>query len=62
MPDALDKDCFEVTTADDEHPVKAFAPDGADHALAVSIRLRFTGQSCPGPVRYREGTTNYRSF
>jgi len=41
MLDVLGKDCFEVTTAEDEHPIEALAPDGADDALADGIgRIR----------------------
>jgi hypothetical protein len=38
--DVLDKDCFEVTAAEDEHPVEALAPDGALHTLADCVRPR----------------------
>src|SRR5579875_1814137 len=38
--DVLGEDCFEVTPSEDEHPVKALAPDGADHALADGVRPR----------------------
>jgi hypothetical protein len=34
----LGEDYFEVTTAEDEHPVEALAPDGAYHAFADSLR------------------------
>jgi hypothetical protein len=43
--DVLGKDCFEVPAAEDEHPVEALAPDGADHALADGVRPRLSGQS-----------------
>ena len=39
MLDVLGKDCFEVTAAEDEHPVEALAPDGADHALTDGVGL-----------------------
>jgi len=48
--DVLGEDCFEVTPSEDEHPVEALAPDGADHALADGVRPRLSGQSrvkCP---------------
>ena len=35
--DVLDKHGFEVAALEDEHPVEAFAPDGADHALADGV-------------------------
>ncbi len=36
--DLLGEDGFEVAAAEDEHPVEALAPDGADHALADGVR------------------------
>jgi len=36
--DVLGEDCLEVTAAEDEHPVEALAPDGADHALTDGVR------------------------
>ena len=39
MLDVLGKDCFEVTAAEDKHPVEALAPDGADHALTDGVGL-----------------------
>jgi hypothetical protein len=38
MLDALGKDCFEVTVAEDEHPVEALAPDSAHDPLADRVR------------------------
>ena len=40
MLDVLGKDCLEVTAAEDEHPLEALAPFGADHALAEGVRPR----------------------
>ena len=40
MLDVLGKDCFEVPAPEDEHPVEALAPDGADHALADGVGPR----------------------
>ncbi len=40
MLDVLDKDCFEVTAAEDEDPVEALSPDGADHALTEGVGPR----------------------
>ena len=36
--DLLGEDGFEVAAAEDEHPVEALAPAGADHALADGVR------------------------
>lgn len=33
----LGKTCLEVTAAEDDHPDKALAPHGADHALAHGV-------------------------
>lgn len=44
MRDVLGKYCFEVTAPEDEHPVEALAPDGADHALADRIGTRCSDQ------------------
>ena len=41
--DVLGKDCVEVTAAEDEHPIEALAPDGADGALTASVRGARTG-------------------
>jgi hypothetical protein len=49
MLDVLGKDCFEVPAPEDEHPVEALAPDGADHALADGVGPRLSGQSKIGP-------------
>jgi len=38
--DLLGKDCFEMTATEDEHPVEALAPDGADDALADGVQQR----------------------
>jgi hypothetical protein len=38
MLDVLGKDGFEVSAAEDEHPVEAFAPQCADHTLTDRIR------------------------
>ena len=35
--DVLGEDCLEVTAAEDEHPVEALAPDGADDALTRGV-------------------------
>lgn len=40
MLDVLSKDCLEVTAAEDEHPIEAIGPDGADHALTAGVRTR----------------------
>ena len=45
MLDVLGKDSFEVTATEDEHPVEALAPDGADHALTDGVRSGLSGQS-----------------
>jgi len=42
MLDVLGKGCFKVAAAEDEHPVEALAPDGADDALADGV-----GPGCP---------------
>jgi hypothetical protein len=38
MPDIVGNDCFEVTAAEDEHPVEALAPDSAHDPLAGGVR------------------------
>ena len=38
--DVLGEDCLEVTAAEDEHPVEAIGPDGADDALADGVGTR----------------------
>jgi hypothetical protein len=48
MLDVLGKDCFEVTATEDEHPVEAFAPDGADDALTDHLGPGLSGQSLAG--------------
>src|SRR6266496_998963 len=40
MSDVGRKDVVEVTAAEDQEPVKAFAPNAADPALGVCPRLR----------------------
>jgi hypothetical protein len=35
--DVLGENGFEMAGAEDEHPVEALAPDGADHALADGV-------------------------
>jgi hypothetical protein len=49
MLDVLGKDCFEVTAAEDEHPVEALAPDGADEALADGVRPRSLDRGLDDP-------------
>jgi len=43
--DVLGEHGFEVAAAEDEHPVEAFASDGADCALADGVGLGLSGQS-----------------
>ena len=43
MLDLLGKDCFEVPAPEDEHPVEALAPGGADHALIDGVGPRLSG-------------------
>jgi hypothetical protein len=38
--DVRGEDCFEVSASEDQHPVKALAADGADHALADGVDAR----------------------
>ena len=45
MLDVLGKHGLQVTTAEDEHPVEALAPDGADDALADGVGPGLSGQS-----------------
>ena len=45
MLDVLGKDCHEVVAPEDEHPVEAFAPDGAQHALADGVGPGLSSQS-----------------
>ena len=45
MLDVLGEDRFEVSGPEDEHPVEALAPDGADHALADGVGPG-PGQGC----------------
>lgn len=37
--DVLAQNGFEVPSSEDEHPVQAFSPEGADEALGVRVRL-----------------------
>ena len=38
--DVLGEHGFEMAASEDEHPVEALAPQGADHALADGVRTR----------------------
>ena len=41
--DVLGEDSLEVMAAEDDHPIEALAPDGADDALTASVRGARTG-------------------
>ena len=47
--DVLGEDCLEVTAAEDEHPVEALAPDGADDALADGVGTRCLDRGSDDP-------------
>ena len=40
MLDVDAEDVFELAASDDQHPIEALAPDSADPALQVSVRVR----------------------
>jgi hypothetical protein len=44
MLDVLGEHGLKVVAAEDEHPVEAFAPEGADHALADGVGQGLSGQ------------------
>jgi hypothetical protein len=42
--DVLVQHGFEVTSSDDDHPIKAFTADGADEALGKCVCTRSSGR------------------
>ncbi len=57
MPDVLGKHGLKVAAAEDEHPVEAFAPYGADHALTDGVGPGRSDRALddPGALRGEDG-------
>ena len=47
--DVLGEDGFEMAATEDEHPVEALAPRGADHALTDGVRPRCPDRALGDP-------------
>ena len=47
--DVLGEHGFEMAASEDDHPVEALAPDGADHALTEGVRPRGPDRSSDDP-------------
>ena len=62
--DVLGEDCLEVTAAEDDHPVEALAPDGADDALADGVGTRCLDRALddPGALCGEDGVEGSREL